>query len=50
MTKNYVIKRNGVVVGLTTDRLLAERIDGMEISNDASDPAYRETYEYEVER
>lgn len=46
----YVIKRDGEVVGYTSDRQLAEYLNGVEIDNDASDPRYHEINEYTTER
>jgi len=46
---NYIIKRDGDVVGMLTDDELAREIDGTVIDNDAADPAYEERYEYTVE-
>lgn len=46
----FVIKKDGDAVGMVTDPVLAEHIDGVELSNDASDPAYREVSQYETER
>lgn len=45
----YVITRDGEAVGFITDSELAEFIDGLEIDNQANDPAYREEYHYAVE-
>ncbi len=46
----YLIKRDGETVGTLDDELLADEIDGIELSNEASDPAYREHHTYTVER
>lgn len=46
----YVIKRDGEAVGFVDDSRLAEEIDGLSLSNQSADPAYRHTAEYSTER
>lgn len=48
MSQLYPIRRDGELIGVTSDRLLAERIDGTDIREGASDPANAETHQYEV--
>lgn len=48
MSEMYTIKRDGETVGMVSDRQLAEKIDGMEIHNDAADPAYSAVHTYNV--
>mgnify|MGYP006279883747 CR=1 FL=1 len=44
----YTIKRDGETVGVTDDPILADHIDGLEIHNEATDPAYAKTHESNV--